>query len=46
MFWLHQLFDAMYENKALDLVMNYITFEGAMDIQLVFEAVKVRENMF
>ncbi|XP_074608970.1 DDB1- and CUL4-associated factor 1-like isoform X1 [Acropora palmata] len=31
---------AMYENKALDLVMRYISFEGAIDIQLVFEALK------
>ena len=36
----------MYENKALDLVMHYITFEGAIDIQLVFEALKVRRNSF
>ena len=36
----------MYENKALDLVMHYITFEGAIDITLVFDAVKVRENIF
>ncbi|XP_015776035.1 PREDICTED: protein VPRBP-like isoform X3 [Acropora digitifera] len=35
-----ELLHAMYENKALDLVMHYITFEGAIDIQLVFDAVK------
>ena len=36
----------MDENKVLDLIMHYITFKGAMDIQLVFEALKVRRNSF
>ena len=31
----------MFENKALDLVMHYITFKGPVDVQLVFEALKV-----
>ena len=35
----------MYENKALDLVMHYISFEGAIDMQLVFEALKVRARV-
>ena len=34
----------MFENKALDLVMHHITFKGSIDIQLVFEALKVRGN--
>ena len=34
----------MFENKALDLVMHHITFKGTIDIQLVFEALKVRGN--
>ncbi|XP_067023771.1 DDB1- and CUL4-associated factor 1-like [Acropora muricata] len=37
---------AMYENKALDLVMHYITFEGAIDMQLVFEALKYLTSLF
>ncbi|XP_044182519.1 DDB1- and CUL4-associated factor 1-like isoform X2 [Acropora millepora] len=41
-----QLLHAMYENKALDLVMHYITFEGAIDIQLVFDAVKYLASLF
>ena len=36
----------MYENNALDLAMHYITFEGAIDMQLVYEALKVRRNSF
>ena len=34
----------MFENKALDLVMHYITFKGPVDVQLVFEALKVSES--
>ncbi|XP_015778205.1 PREDICTED: protein VPRBP-like isoform X2 [Acropora digitifera] len=37
---------AMYENKALDLVMHYITFQAAIDIQLVFEALKYLTSLF
>ena len=33
----------MFENKALDLVMHYITFKGPVDVQLVFEALKVSQ---
>ena len=33
----------MFENKALDLVMHYITFKGTVDVQLVFEALKVSQ---
>ena len=33
----------MFEYKALDLVMHYITFKGQVDAQLVFEALKVRK---
>ena len=33
----------MFETKALDLVMHYITFKGQVDVQLVFEALKVRQ---
>ena len=36
----------MFENKALDLVMHYITFKGSVDVQLVFEALKVRTCYF
>ncbi|XP_067026012.1 DDB1- and CUL4-associated factor 1-like isoform X1 [Acropora muricata] len=35
-----ELLPAVFENKALDLVMHHITFKGAIDIQLVFEALK------
>ena len=42
-FVLLQLLPAVFENKALDLVMHYITFKGPVDMQLVFEALKVRE---
>ena len=34
----------MFETKALDLVMHYITFKGQVDVQLVFEALKVSQN--
>ena len=33
----------MFENRALDLVMHYITFKGPVDVQLVFEALKVSQ---
>lgn len=33
----------MFENKALDLVMHFITFKGPVDVQLVFEALKVSQ---
>lgn len=33
----------MFENKALDLVMHYITFKGPVDVQLVFEVLKVSQ---
>lgn len=33
----------MFETKALDLVMHYITFKGQVDVQLVFEALKVSQ---
>lgn len=35
-----ELLPAVFENKALDLVMHYITFKGPVDMQLVFEALK------
>ena len=35
----------MFETKALDLVMHYITFKGQVDVQLVFEALKVGQNI-
>ena len=31
----------MFEFKALDLVMYYIKFKGTVDLQLVFEALKL-----
>ena len=36
-----QLLPTVFESKALDLVMHYITFKGQVDLQLVFEALKV-----
>jgi len=35
-----ELLPTVFENKALDLVMHYITFKGPVDVQLVFEALK------
>lgn len=35
----------MFETKALDLVLHYITFKGQVDVQLVFEALKVSQNI-
>lgn len=39
-----QLLPTVFETKALDLVMHYITFKGQVDVQLVFEALKVSQN--
>ena len=39
-----QLLPTVFESKALDLVMHYITFKGQVDVQLVFEALKVSQN--
>jgi len=35
-----ELLPTVFETKALDLVMHYITFKGQVDVQLVFEALK------
>lgn len=35
-----ELLPTVFESKALDLVMHYITFKGQVDLQLVFEALK------
>lgn len=35
-----ELLPTVFESKALDLVMHYITLKGQVDLQLVFEALK------